>query len=328
MGISSTNNETAPISTANPTQNRKLENQHETVAGLPDEPLVVIEPNNGWGALDLRDLWAFRELLYFLTWRDVKVRYKQTELGVAWAIIQPLFTMLIFTLFFGRLAGVPSDNVPYPIFAFTGLLAWTFFSNAITSSGNSLVGSAHLITKVYFPRMIIPGAAVAAGLVDFAIAFVILVLLMFYYGVGITLNILMFPVMVLLTTLLALGTGMWLSALNVKYRDVRFALPFMVQLWMYLSPVIYPTSFLPVKLRSLLLLNPMTGIIEGFRSALLGRPFNWIALAVSAARSGVSPLASRMMASSRSSMSGIRRISTFSIATCRADISASLLAAR
>jgi len=143
------------------------------------------------------------------------------------------------------------------------------------------VGSAHLITKVYFPRMIIPGAAVAAGLVDFAIAFVILVLLMFYYGVGITLNILMFPVMVLLTTLLALGTGMWLSALNVKYRDVRFALPFMVQLWMYLSPVIYPTSFLPVKLRSLLLLNPMTGIIEGFRSALLGRPFNWIALAIS-----------------------------------------------
>lgn len=282
MGISSTNNETAPISTANPTQNRKLENQHDTVAGLPDEPLVVIEPNTGWGALDLRDLWAFRELLYFLTWRDVKVRYKQTELGVAWAIIQPLFTMLIFTLFFGRLAGVPSDNVPYPIFAFTGLLAWTFFSNAITNSGNSLVGSAHLITKVYFPRMIIPGAAVAAGLVDFAIAFVILVLLMIYYGVGITLNVLMFPVIVLLTTLLALGTGMWLSALNVKYRDVRFALPFMVQLWMYLSPVIYPTSFLPAKLRSLLLLNPMTGIIEGYRSALLGRPFNWIALAVSA----------------------------------------------
>jgi len=281
MGISSTNNETAPISTANPTQNRKLENQHDTVAGLPDEPLVVIEPNNGWSALDLRDVWAFRELLYFLTWRDVKVRYKQTELGVAWAIIQPLFTMLIFTLFFGRLAGVPSDNVPYPIFAFTGLLAWTFFSNAITNSGNSLVGSAHLITKVYFPRMIIPGAAVAAGLVDFAIAFVILVLMMIYYGVGITLNILMFPVMVLLTTLLALGTGMLLSALNVKYRDVRFALPFMVQLWMYLSPVIYPTSFLPAKLRSLLLLNPMTGIIEGYRSALFGRPFNWIALAVS-----------------------------------------------
>jgi len=190
--------------------------------------------------------------------------------------------MLVFTLFFGRLAGVPSDNVPYPIFAFTGLLAWTFFSNAITTSGNSLVGSAHLITKVYFPRMIIPGAAVAAGLVDFAIAFVILVLLMIYYGVGFTWNMLMFPVMVLLTTLLALGVGMWLSALNVKYRDIRFALPFMVQLWMYLSPIIYPTSFLPAKLRSVLLLNPMTGIIEGYRSSLFGRPFNWISLAISA----------------------------------------------
>jgi lipopolysaccharide transport system permease protein len=279
MGISSTNNETAPISTA-PARKRTLEN-HQGPPDLPEEPLVVIAPNKGWSALDLHDLWAFRELLYFLTWRDVKVRYKQTELGVAWAIIQPLFTMVIFNLFFGRLAGVPSDNVPYPIFAFAGLLAWTFFANAITQSGNSLVGSAHLITKVYFPRMIIPGAAVAAGLVDFAIAFVILVLLMFYYGVGITWNIVMFPVMVLLTTLLALGTGMWLSALNVKYRDVRFALPFMVQLWMYLSPVIYPTSFLPAKLRSLLLLNPMTGIIEGYRSALFGRPFNWIALVVS-----------------------------------------------
>ena len=282
MGISSTNNEAAPISTANPTRKRTLENHQGPPEGLPEEPLVVIEPNRGWSALDLRDLWAYRELLYFLTWRDVKVRYKQTELGIAWAIIQPLFTMLVFTLFFGRLAGVPSDNVPYPIFAFTGLLAWTFFSNAITTSGNSLVGSAHLITKVYFPRMIIPGAAVAAGLVDFAIAFVILVLLMIYYGVGFTWNMLMFPVMVLLTTLLALGVGMWLSALNVKYRDIRFALPFMVQLWMYLSPIIYPTSFLPAKLRSVLLLNPMTGIIEGYRSSLFGRPFNWISLAISA----------------------------------------------
>jgi lipopolysaccharide transport system permease protein len=216
-----------------------------------------------------------------LTWRDVKVRYKQTELGVAWAIIQPLFTMLIFTLFFGRLAGVPSDNVPYPVFAYAGLLAWTFFANAITNSGNSLVGSANLITKVYFPRMIIPSAAVAAGLVDFAIAFVILIVLMIYYGVMVTWGILMFPVVVLLTTLLALGTGMWLSALNVKYRDVRFALPFLVQLWMFVSPVIYPASFLPPKFRWLLWLNPMTGIIEGCRSALFGLRFNWIALAVS-----------------------------------------------
>ena len=283
MGISRTDNDTAPISTAKPTRKRSIENRHGPSADLPEEPLVVIEPNRAWSALDLRDLWAFRELLYFLIWRDVKVRYKQTELGVAWAILQPLVTMFIFTLFFGRLAGVPSDNIPYPIFAFAGLLAWTFFSNAISTSGNSLVGSAHLITKVYFPRMIIPGAAVAAGLVDFAIAFVILVLMMIYYGIGITWNILMFPVLLLLTTLLALGMGMWMSALNVKYRDVRFALPFMIQLWMYMSPVIYPASFLPEKFRWLLSLNPMTGIIEGFRSSLFGRPFNWIALSTSAA---------------------------------------------
>src|SRR5450432_616077 len=248
---------------------------------LPDDPIVTIEANKPWGVVDLKDLWDFRELLYFLTWRDVKVRYKQTELGVAWAIIQPLLTMLIFTLFFGRLARVPSDNVPYPIFAYAGLLPWTFFANAISSSGNSLVGSANLITKVYFPRMIIPGAAVAAGLVDLGIAMIILILLIFYYGVMITWSVLMFPVLVLLTTLLALGMGMWLSALNVKYRDVRFALPFLIQLWMFVSPVIYPASFLPAKLRWLLSVNPMTGIIEGYRSALFGHPFNWTALAIS-----------------------------------------------
>ena len=250
---------------------------------LPDQPLVMIDANKHWNKRELRDLWAFRELLYFLTWRDVKVRYKQTELGIAWAIIQPLLTMLIFTIFFGRLAGVPSDNVPYPIFAYAGLLPWTFFANAISNSGNSLVGSAHLITKVYFPRMIIPGAAVAAGLVDFAIAFVILILLMIYYGIMVSWSLLMFPVVVLLTTLLALGVGMWLSALNVKYRDVRFALPFLVQLWMFISPVIYPASFLPQKFRWVLWLNPMTGIIEGYRSSLFGHPFDWTALAVSTA---------------------------------------------
>jgi lipopolysaccharide transport system permease protein len=283
MGISSTDSDAALKSTTQTPREVQLNNPHLSSAGLPEEPLVIIEPNKTWSALDLHDLWTFRELLYFLTWRDVKVRYKQTELGVAWAIIQPLFTMLVFTLFFGRLAGVPSDNVPYPVFAYAGLLAWTFFANAITNSGNSLVGSANLITKVYFPRMIIPGAAVAAGLVDFAIAFLIMVLLMIYYGVMVTWGILMFPVLVLLTTLLALGMGMWLSALNVKYRDVRFALPFLVQLWMFVSPVIYPASFLPEKYRWLLWLNPMTGIIEGYRSSLFGRPFNWTALAASAA---------------------------------------------
>jgi lipopolysaccharide transport system permease protein len=250
---------------------------------LPDEPLVTIQPGKSWGALKLRDLWSYRELLYFLIWRDLKVRYKQTELGIAWAIIQPLLSMLIFTLFFGKLAGVPSDNIPYPIFAYAGLLPWTFFANAISNSGNSLVGSSHLITKVYFPRIIIPSAAVAAGLADFGIALIILVLLMIYYGVMTTWSILMFPVLVILTTLLALGMGMLLSALNVKYRDVRFALPFLIQLWMFVSPVIYPASFLPGKLRWLLSLNPMTGIIEAYRSSLFGHPFNWVALAASAA---------------------------------------------
>lgn len=250
---------------------------------LPDHPLVTIQPGKSWGVVDLHDLWAFRDLLYFLTWRDVKVRYKQTALGVAWAVIQPLFTMVIFTLFFGRLAGVPSDNIPYPVFAYAGLLPWTFFANAISNSGNSLVGSANLITKVYFPRMIIPAAAIAAGLVDLAISFLVLIPLMIYYRIGVTWTVVMFPAVVFLTALLALGVGMWLSALNVKYRDVRFALPFIVQLWMFVSPVIYPASFLPQRFRWLLWLNPMTGIIEGYRSSLFGRSFNWSALAVSVA---------------------------------------------
>jgi len=248
---------------------------------LPAEPLVTIQPSGRWGVLNLRDLWSYRELLYFLIWRDVKVRYKQTALGVAWAIIQPLFTMLIFSLFFGRLAGVPSDNIPYPVFAYAGLLPWTFFANAIGNSGNSLVGSANLITKVYFPRMIIPAAAIGAGLVDLGISFLVLIPLMIYYGVPLSASVLMFPVVIVLTALLALGVGMWLSALNVKYRDVRFALPFLIQLWMFVSPVIYPTSFLPQRWRLLFALNPMTGIIEGYRSALFGHPFNWKALTAS-----------------------------------------------
>ena len=281
MDISKGDSGTALKTTAQPSPGVQQENLSTSSPEIPDQPLVVIEPNKSWGAAELKDLWAYRELLYFLTWRDVKVRYKQTELGIAWAIIQPLLTMLIFTLFFGRLARIPSDNVPYPVFAYAGLLGWTFFSNAITNSGNSLVGSANLITKVYFPRMIIPGAAVAAGLVDFVIALIILVFLMIYYGVAVTWSILMFPAVVLLTTLLALAVGMWLSALNVKYRDIRFALPFLVQLWMFVSPVIYPTSLIPAKYRWLLWLNPMTGIIEGYRSSLFNLPFNWIALAIS-----------------------------------------------
>jgi len=254
-----------------------------TAMELPNEPLVVIQPSKSWVALNLGDLWSYRELLYFLTWRDVKVRYKQTVLGVAWALLQPLLTMLISTLIFGRLGGFDArtGGIPYPLFAYAGLLPWTFFSNAITTSGNSLVGSANLITKVYFPRMIIPGAAVAAGLVDFLIAFVLLIGLMLYYQVTITWNLLLFPALVLLTALLATGVGMWLSALNVKYRDIRFALPFIVQLWMFLSPVFYPSNALPQKYRWAFALNPLTGIIDAYRSSLFGRPIDWTALGVS-----------------------------------------------
>ena len=254
------------------------------VTQLPDETIVVIEPRGSWRMLDLSELWAYRELVYFLTWRDVKVRYKQTFLGVAWAIIQPLFTMIIFTLFFGRLAGLEdrTNGIPYPLFAYAGLLPWTFFSNALTNSGNSLVGSANLITKVYFPRMIVPGAAVAAGLIDFAIGFIILIPLLIYYRITPTWNLFMLPVLVALITVLATAVGMWLSALNVKYRDIRFALPFLIQLWMFVSPIIYPASILPAKWRWLLELNPLTGIIEGFKSALFGVPFNWTSLAISA----------------------------------------------
>jgi lipopolysaccharide transport system permease protein len=246
---------------------------------------VTIRRSGSWSAINLRELWASRELLGFLAWRDVKVRYKQTLLGVLWVIIQPLAQMLIFTLFFGRLAGIGemTGGIPYPIFAFAGLLPWTFFANAINASGNSLVGNAHLITKIYFPRMIVPAAAVAAGLLDFALSFVILAALMFYYGVGVTWSLLLLPVFVALVVLIALGVGMALSALNVKYRDIRHALPFLVQLWMFASPVIYPTTLVPERWRWVLALNPLTGIIEGFRAALFGRKgFDWNLIAISA----------------------------------------------
>jgi len=250
---------------------------------LPAEPLVVIQPSNRWSILSFKDIWAYRELLFFLTWRDVKVRYKQTALGAAWAILQPLFMMIIFTIFFGRLAGVASAGIPYPLFALAGLVPWTFFANAITASGNSLVGSANLITKVYFPRLIVPAAAMLAGLVDFLLAFMMLVLMMVYYRVTVTVQILFLPVLILLTALFSLGVGTWMSALNVKYRDVRFALPFLIQLWLFVSSVILPSTSVPQKWRWLLMLNPMSGIIEGYRAALFGLPFDWPALGVASA---------------------------------------------
>ncbi len=260
----------------------KVENIEAADAGVPH---LVIEPDRSRLALDLRDLWRYRELFYFLTWRDIKVRYKQTALGAAWAIMQPLFTMLLFTLIFGKLAGLPSDNIPYPLFAFAGLLPWTFFSNAISNSGNSLVGSSHLITKVYFPRLIIPAASVLAGLIDFFFAFAVMGVLMVVYRAPIGINILLLPLLIVLTTLLAFGVGMWLSALNVRFRDIRYVIPFLIQFWMFATPIIYPASMMPERWRPLLSLNPMTGIIEGYRAALLGgingASVNWQSLGLS-----------------------------------------------
>jgi lipopolysaccharide transport system permease protein len=248
---------------------------------LPENPLVTIEPSKAWVAVNLRDLWACRELLYFLIWRDLKVRYKQTALGVIWVVMQPLLTTIIFTVFLGRLARVPSDRVPYPLFVYAGLLPWTFFSSAVLSSGNSLVGNAHLITKVYFPRMIIPAATIGARLVDFGVAFIILAALMLFYGVAITSTIFILPLLLILITLFSLGLGLWTSALNVKYRDIGIALPVLIQLWMFVSPIVYPASLVPAQWRWLYALNPLVGIIENFRGSLFNREFNWLALAIS-----------------------------------------------
>lgn len=277
--ISSNNTNTAEAAPA--TYQTGLQTAEAAVDyALPEKPIVVIEPQKSWVPLNLRDLWHYRDLLSILAMRDIKVRYKQTVLGAAWAIIQPLFTTLIFTLFFGRIAGITAGDIPYPLFAFAGLLPWTFFSNAVNASGNSLVGNSNLITKVYFPRMIIPMAAVASGFVDFLIAFAVFVLLMIYYGAGFSINLLMLPVLMLLTALLAIGVGMWASALNVRYRDVRHALPFLIQLMMFASGVI---AVVPENWRFILGFNPLVGLIEAYRAAFFGTAFNWASLAFSAA---------------------------------------------
>ena len=234
-------------------------------------PTILIRPPQGWVSLNLRDLWEYRELLYFLTWRDIKVRYKQTALGATWAIIQPFMTMVVFSLFFGRLAGISSNGLPYPIFAYCALLPWNYFAGALDRAGNSLVGSANLITKVYFPRVVIPLSAMLAGLLDFGIAFLVLIGMMLFYGIVPTVAILTLPLFLLLAVLTALGVGLWLSALNVQYRDVRYALPFLVQFWLFASPVAYPASLVPEPWRVLYGLNPMAGVVEGFRWALLGQ---------------------------------------------------------
>ena len=239
-----------------------------------EDAKIVIDARDAALGLHLRELWNYRELLLFLTWRDIQLRYKQTALGATWVIIQPLFTMLLFTLFFGKLAHMPSDNVPYPLFAYAGLVPWTFFSNALTNSGQSLVGNSSLISKVYFPRIYIPAGAVGAGLLDFAIASVLLLPMLIYYDVTITWRVFLLPAFALLATILALGVGMWLAALNVRYRDVRYAIPFLVQLWLFASPVIYPASIVPPKWKWLLAVNPVTGVIEGFRASILGKEFD------------------------------------------------------
>jgi lipopolysaccharide transport system permease protein len=234
-------------------------------------PTLRIAPSKGWVPLKLKDLWEYRELLYFLVWRDIKVRYKQTALGVTWAIIQPFFTMVVFSIFFGHLAKVPSDGIPYPLFSFAALVPWTFFANGLSQSSNSLVGSGTLITKVYFPRLIIPLASVFSGIVDFVLAFIVLLGMMVYYGVmPTTINVLWLPLFLLLALTTALGVGLWLSALNVEYRDVRYIVPFITQFWMLATPIGYPSSLLQQPWRTLYGLNPMVGVAEGFRWALLG----------------------------------------------------------
>jgi lipopolysaccharide transport system permease protein len=233
---------------------------------------LIIEPSRGWVSLQLRQLWEFRELLYFLVWRDVLVRYKQTVLGAAWAILQPVFTMVVFSLFFGRLAKVPSDGLPYPIFSFAALVPWGFFSNGLVAAANSLVGNANLIKKVYFPRLIVPISAILSGAVDFLLALLVLFGMMAYYHIWPTSRIVFLPLFALLAFIASLGVGLWLSAMNVQFRDVRHTVSFLIQAWMFATPIAYSSRLLPEPWRSLYGLNPMAGVVEGFRWALLGTP--------------------------------------------------------
>ncbi|HZL36079.1 MAG TPA: ABC transporter permease [Tepidisphaeraceae bacterium] len=260
-----------------------------TEQAAPELSLTYIRPASGWQLINVRELWQYHELLFFLTWRDVKVRYKQTLLGAAWAILQPVLMMIVFTIFFGRMAKVPTGNLPYPLFVFAGLLPWTFFSTAIANAGNSVVGSERLITKIYFPRLAIPLAAVGAAIVDFAIAFLVLIVLMGYYAmkgapIHLTTNILLVPVIFALITLAAVGVGTLLAALNVAYRDFKYVLPFMVQLWLFATPTVYmqPDASASARMQFALAINPLAGLIASFRAAVLGGPVPWNHLALSA----------------------------------------------
>lgn len=236
----------------------------------PDMPTILIKPSKGWVSLRLDELWAYRELLYFFIWRDVKIRYKQTIMGASWAIIQPVFTMVIFSLFFGRLAGVPSDGLPYPIFSYAALVPWTFFSNALVQASNSLVNNSGMIKKIYFPRLTVPLATVLAGSFDFLLAFIVLLGMMLYYGLTPTINVVWLPLFLLLALITSFGVGLWFSVMNVQFRDVRYIVPFVSQAWMFATPIAYSSSLLTEPWRTIYGINPMAGVVEGFRWALLG----------------------------------------------------------
>jgi lipopolysaccharide transport system permease protein len=233
-------------------------------------PVLRIEPSTGWVSLKLHELWEYRELLYFLVWRDVKVRYKQTALGAAWAVIQPFLTMVVFSVFFGKLARMPSDGIPYPLFSFAALVPWTFFANGLSKGASSLVVSANLIRKVYFPRLAVPIASVLGGVVDFVLAFTVLLGMLLWYDIVPTVNVLWLPLFLLLAVVTSLGVALWLSALNVRFRDVHYIVPFLTQIWLFLTPIAYPSSLLPEPWRTVYGINPMAGVVEGFRWALLG----------------------------------------------------------
>lgn len=262
--------ENTEMKSATPATNTTEESSQTTPATSSPPPYIRIQPSKGWVALQLRDLWEYRELLFFLSWRDVKVRYKQTVLGASWAIIQPFFSMVIFSIIFGRVAQIPSDGIPYPIFSFAALVPWTFFSNGLNKSTESLVSGGGMVKKIYFPRLVMPISSVSSGLVDFSLAFLVLLGMMFYFGIYPTINIIWLPLLLLLGYITALGVGMWLTAMNVQFRDIRYVVPFLVQAWMYASPIVYPSSMFDQPWRTVYAINPMVGVIEGFRWALLG----------------------------------------------------------
>ncbi len=241
-----------------------------SITAQQDEEIIFIKPTKGWGSLNLRELWLYRELIYFLTWRDLKVRYKQTVLGAGWAILQPVLSMIVFSIFFGSLLNVPSEGVPYPIFSYAALLPWGVFAKALNDTGRSLVSNRAMLTKIYFPRMVIPLASVFSSLADFLIAFIVMLGLMLYYRIAPTSNIWTLPLFLLLAVITALGVGLWLSAMNVLYRDIGYMIPYITQLWFYLTPIVYSSSEVPEEWRFFYALNPMVGVVEGFRWALLG----------------------------------------------------------